>query len=242
MAPLKTFTIEPEQKHTATVIFLHGFGDTGMGWQILSDELGARFPYVKWIFPHAPVIPITFQEGMRSHAWYDILSFSSSTPEQATKQEQSIHGAVEMVLPLIKIETNQHNIPPSRIVLGGFSQGCALSLYVALTSREFPDGGCGKLGGVIAFAGALPISAARAREIVTPTNRTTPFFLLQGDADNRVTVERGIRNTEKVLREIGFSNLQSQVYRGLGHEVRGDVISGMKEFLEFVFEGPRSSI
>ncbi|CAH0546431.1 unnamed protein product [Brassicogethes aeneus] len=135
--------IAASAKHTATLIFLHGLGDTGQGW---ASAMGAiRQPHVKVICPTAPTMPVTLNAGFRMPSWFDLKTLDESGPEDddgirsATKQ---IHGLIENEI--------KAGIAANRIVLGGFSQGGALALYSALC---FPQ----KLAGVVALSCWLPL-------------------------------------------------------------------------------------
>ena len=73
MAALKSLVVPAKTAHSATVIFSHGLGDSGAGWSFLAEQLGSSFPYVKWIFPNAPMVPITINMGMKMPGWYDLM-------------------------------------------------------------------------------------------------------------------------------------------------------------------------
>lgn len=85
--PLRMMTIDPTGPHTATVVFLHGFGDTGMGWEFMVDAIAPHMPHVKWILPHAPIRPITAFQGQLSHAWYDIVGGKASQKVKEKSEE-----------------------------------------------------------------------------------------------------------------------------------------------------------
>ncbi|KAL7078680.1 hypothetical protein ACQ4LE_002046 [Meloidogyne hapla] len=117
--------IRSVEKHTATLIFFHGLGDQGDGWSsIFKEEM--RVPYIKYIFPNAQSRPVTLNFGMRMPAWYDILGLTANSSED----DQGIELAKNYVHGLISKEIDE-GISSKRIVIGGFSMGGALALYLS---------------------------------------------------------------------------------------------------------------
>jgi len=149
VAPLKFLTIPAAAKHTATVIFAHGLGDTGYGWKAVADMFKGdpSLRHIKWILPHAPTIPITANMGMQMPGWFDIYSFGF----KGVEDEDGMLKTVSTLQTLIKNEIEENHITPDRIVLGGFSQGGAMSLLTGLTMKDY------KLGGLVALSAWLPI-------------------------------------------------------------------------------------
>ncbi|TRZ04408.1 hypothetical protein DNTS_023514 [Danionella cerebrum] len=119
-------------KATAAVIFLHGLGDTGHGWAQAMAEI--RTPHVKYICPHAPIMPVTLNMNMAMPSWFDIIGLHPGAEEDVT----GIKKASESIKALIEQEVH-NGIPSHRIVLGGFSQVNTLSLFLCVcgTSRSF---------------------------------------------------------------------------------------------------------
>lgn len=113
---------------SASIIFLHGLGDSGSGWAFLAEEARRqkRLQHVNFVFPNAPTRPVTLNFGMAMPAWYDIPSLGAIRSNQ---DEKGIMESVETLKNLIK-EQQDKGIPLNRIVIGGFSQGCAVSLAV----------------------------------------------------------------------------------------------------------------
>ncbi|XP_021570194.1 acyl-protein thioesterase 2 isoform X1 [Carlito syrichta] len=139
-------TVSGAERETAAVIFLHGLGDTGHSW---ADALSTiRLPHVKYICPHAPRIPVTLNMKMVMPSWFDLMGLSPDAPED----EAGIKKAAENIKALIEHEM-KNGIPANRIVLGGFSQGGALSLYTALTCPH-------PLAGIVALSCWLPLHRA----------------------------------------------------------------------------------
>ncbi|KRZ74010.1 Stromelysin-2 [Trichinella papuae] len=102
--------------HTGSVIFLHGLGDTGFGWSPLFQK-HFQFPHIKFICPHAPIMPVSLNSGMRMHSWFDIVGIGMN----ATEDEDGIKHSAKQVQNLIE-EEMRNGIPSHRIILGGFSQ------------------------------------------------------------------------------------------------------------------------
>eukprot|EP01083_Nonionella_stella_P192712 712185_1 len=123
---------------------MHGLGDTAAGW---SDALGAiqkKLPYIQCILPTAPAIPITFQGGMSTTAWHDIEDIQNLQNNAFKHKDDSL----KLINELIDIEINKKGIDPSRIILGGFSQGAAMAIYCGLKYGV-------RLGGIISLSGYL---------------------------------------------------------------------------------------
>lgn len=151
IAPLKFLTVPAAAKHTATVIFVHGLGDSGHGWKPVADMFKTEpsLRHIKWILPHAPTIPITANMGMEMPGWFDIYSFGF----KGVEDEDGMLQTVATLQTIINTEIEQSNISSDRIVLGGFSQGGAMSLLTGLTSKDH------KLGGIVSLSGWLPMNA-----------------------------------------------------------------------------------
>ena len=114
--------IHPELgSHSASVILLHGLGDSAEGWVDTAEELSKQFPYIKFILPTATEIPVTLNRGMLMPAWYDITGL---TPDRASELCDGLEASVEVVKDIIKSELS-HGVLSNRILLAGFSQGGA---------------------------------------------------------------------------------------------------------------------
>ncbi|OMH80061.1 Acyl-protein thioesterase 1 [Zancudomyces culisetae] len=207
----------PTKKHTATVIFLHGLGDSGHGWSSIADSLSSSLPHVKFIFPHAPSIPITLNFGMSMPGWYDIFSLENLDKHD----EKGLLNSVSQVNSLISQEINQHGISASRIVLGGFSQGAAMSYLTGVTSEL-------KLGGIIALSGYLPLGN-KISTMVTETSKAVPIFAGHGTADPVVRYEYGTKSVD-ALKKLGY-NVDFKSYRGMEHSSCQQELVDIAQFL-----------
>ncbi|KAJ8924544.1 hypothetical protein NQ315_000692 [Exocentrus adspersus] len=201
-------------KHTATLIFLHGLGDTGQGW---ASAMGAlRPPHVKVICPTAPTMPVTLNAGFRMPSWFDLRTLDESGPED----EQGIKSATKQIHTLIENEVSA-GISPERILVGGFSQGGALALYSALT---YPQ----KLAGVVALSAWLPLG--KSFPVSKKTSDTLPIFQCHGDCDPVVPYKWG-QMTASVLKSM-LKNVEFKTYRGLMHTSSDEELRDIKQFID----------
>ena len=146
--------IETGASPQAAVIWLHGLGADGHDFEPIVPELALPRP-VRFVFPHAPVRPVTINQGMRMRAWYDIYQFGGGPEDEA-----GIRASQGLLEALIK----EQNLPASRIVLAGFSQGGAIVLQTALRHAE-------RLAGVLALSTYLPLAGKLAAEASAATVR-----------------------------------------------------------------------
>lgn len=186
---LEAVEIETGRNPTGTVLWLHGLGADGHDFAPIVPQLVESHERpLRFVFPHAPVRPVTINGGMAMRAWYDILGFNRGVPHD----EVGIRASDVEVRALIQRE-NQRGIPTNRIVLGGFSQGGAISLF---SGPRYPE----KLAGIMALSCYLLL------EDLLPTERTkvnyaTPVFLAHGNQDPVVDFRRGLE--AKQLLEAG---------------------------------------
>jgi phospholipase/carboxylesterase len=164
-----------------SVIWLHGLGADGSDFESIVPELGlASGPGIRFIFPHAPRIPVTCNGGYVMRAWYDIISLDSSN---RAIDEAGIDRSRAAIRRLIERE-NQRGVPCSRIFLAGFSQGGAVAYMTALTHPE-------SLAGVVALSTYIP-SPKRLEAEATDANKATPIFAAHGNEDEVVSLALGI--------------------------------------------------
>jgi len=205
---------------TATVIFIHGLGDTAHGWADIGHAIVDRFPWIRVILPTAPVRKVTLNHGMKMTAWYDIKSL-------ATREGDDFDGldeAKQIVGALITQETTGENpIPSSRIIVGGFSQGGALSIF---STYQFPD----KLAGCIALSGYLPNHEVWGRG-VTEINKDTPVLMCHGTGDPVVQYSWAKQAFSR-MQEAGLSKTEFVPYEGMGHTACDPEIVKVFNFIE----------
>ena len=171
-AVLETIDIETQPQPRASVIVMHGLGADGNDFVPIAQELDlASVGGVRFVFPHAPVMPVTINGGHRMRAWYDILG----TGDIRTREdEKGLRNSQALVEELIARE-KERGMPAGRIVLAGFSQGCAMALLTGLRHAE-------RIAGVLGMSGYLPLAPALEKER-SEANRATPVFLAHGTAD-----------------------------------------------------------
>ena len=166
---LSTFEIEPTEPQRGTVIWMHGLGASNHDFDPIVPELGA--PHLRFVFPAAPVRPVTINGGMRMPAWYDILTFDDPPLRE---RESDVRHAEGELLALIERE-HARGVPSERIVLCGFSQGGAMALHLGLRTPE-------ALAGVLVLSGYLLVPQKLDQER-TPASQQTPFLFAHGRHD-----------------------------------------------------------
>lgn len=222
MPPYPAVRIPAKAAHTATVIFLHGLGDSGAGWMFLAEEArkAQRLNHVKFVFPEAPQQPVSLNFGMRMPSWYDIKELANVN---AAQDEAGILESVGRLESLIKEETDA-GVPASRIVIGGFSQGCAVSLATGGLTQT-------KLGGIVGLSGYVPIKDYIQAQNNT-TNQDTPMFLAHGTADQVIRFDYGKLSRDFIINELKFKNVSWHQYEGLTHSCGFEEISDILNWLE----------
>lgn len=175
---LETIEIETGTNPRATVLVLHGLGASGEDFVPVAQELDlGRAGPVRFVFPHAPVRPVTINGGYAMRAWYDIRHGELVRRED----EAGLRESQALVEALIEREAGR-GVEPSRIVLAGFSQGCAMTLQVGLRHPR-------RLAGLAGLSGYLPLAETAAAE-AHAANRGTPIFLAHGRHDDVVPFAR----------------------------------------------------
>ncbi|KAI6661110.1 hypothetical protein LOD99_13832 [Oopsacas minuta] len=196
---MKPFLIQASAKHTASFIFLHGLGDNGAGWCEGFNMI--KIDYIKYIFPNAPIRPVTINQNHKMPSWFDVISLDRSAPEDEVGVLESSDALREIINEEIK-----SGIDPTRIIVGGFSQGGAVASYTALTSNL-------KLGGLLLLSTYLPLAAKFPGAL--KLDNTTPLFQCHGDSDIVVGLKFGQLSNEKL--KTMLVNNQFTIYKGLGH-------------------------
>jgi lysophospholipase II len=198
-----TLILEPVKvKHSATILMLHGLGDSARGLiDLIQSEFAPSLPHVKFVLPTAETRPISVNNGYPMPGWYDIASFSS---DRSRESYSGIDESAAIIRSIIEDEQNT-GISANRILLSGFSQGGAMSLYVGL---QFPQ----TLAGLLIFSGYLPL-AEKIR--VTDAAKTTPILHFHGDED-RVLPLYFATDAEAHAKQLRL-NYRLQIIEGLGH-------------------------
>jgi len=175
---------------TASIIVLHGLGADGNDFVPIAEELDLRaIGPVRFVFPHAPTMPVTINGGYVMRAWYDILGTDLARRED----EAGLRRSQALVEGLIARE-RRRGVESMRIVLAGFSQGCAMTLLTGLRAAE-------RLAGLVGLSGYLPLADKIAAER-TPINSDLPIFLAHGRHDAVIPIDRAIASRD-VLTALG---------------------------------------
>ena len=204
---------------THSVVWLHGLGADGNDFAPIVPEL--RLPKsiaVRFVFPHAPVQPVTINGGMAMRSWYDILVPNLVRIED----EKGIRQSELSVNALIQREVAR-GIPTENIVLAGFSQGCAMTLHTGLRAPY-------KLAGLMALSGYLPLMNMADKDR-HGANAQTPVFMAHGSFDPVVVIERAEASHQK-LTSLGYA-VQWHTYP-MQHSVCPEEIQDMSAFLKTV--------
>jgi phospholipase/carboxylesterase len=168
-----------------SIIWLHGLGADGQDFVPIADELELPVA-VRYIFPHAPMRPVTINGGFVMRAWYDIAGQNMDAQQDAA----GIRASQSLVEEIIAREV-AHGIAPHHIFLAGFSQGGAIALHTALRQTV-------PLGGVLALSAYLPLAETAARELLEQS-KATPVFMAHGRSDPIVPYTLGIASRDGLL-------------------------------------------
>ncbi len=173
----------PDAVPVASLIVLHGLGADGNDFVPIAQafDLSAIGP-VRFVFPSAPVRPVTLNGGYAMRAWYDIHPPSANPAVPRPEDEAGLRASMRQVQALIDREVAR-GVPARRIVLMGFSQGCAMTLLTGLRAPE-------RLAGLIALSGYLPLPHTTAAER-SAANADVPVFMAHGEDDEMVVPARG---------------------------------------------------
>jgi len=166
----------------ATIIWLHGLGADHSDFEPIVPELDLP-PSVRFVFPDAPIRPVTINQGMRMRAWYDILQFGPGPEDEAgiRESQRAVEGLIEAA-----------GVPPERVVLAGFSQGGAVVLHTAL---RYPR----RLAGVVALSTYLPLQKDLSREI-SSENKELPVFMAHGRFDELIPLPRAAASRDLLVK------------------------------------------
>lgn len=173
----------PHAQPVASVVVLHGLGADGNDFVPIAQELDlSALGPVRFVFPSAPVRPVTINGGYVMRAWYDIYPASAQPGVPRAEDEVGLRQAQAQVQALLDREADR-GVPPQRTVLMGFSQGCAMSLMAGLRAPQ-------RLAGIVGLSGYLPLAHTTFAER-SIANAQTPVFLAHGSYDEVVVPDRG---------------------------------------------------
>ena len=208
---MEAIEIETGRNPRTAVIWLHGLGADGHDFEPIVPELQLPEP-VRFVFPHAPVRPVTINQGMRMRAWYDIFQFGGGPEDEA-----GIRASQKLLDSLIAAEKGK------KVILAGFSQGGAIVLHSALRHPE-------RLAGVLALSTYLPLAATLEAE-ASAKNREIPIFMAHGQYDDIIPIRRAEASRD-ALQKLGYK-VEWHAYP-MPHSVCAPEIRDISVFLERV--------
>jgi len=179
---LETIEIETAKNPAAAVIWLHGLGADGNDFVPIVNELDlSGVPATRFVFPHAPMRPVTINNGQVMRAWYDV-SFGDLEGKSRRADAVGVHESQEQINALVEREAKR-GIAARKVVLAGFSQGGAVALQTGL---RYPQ----ELAGVMALSTYLPLADSLPQEAAA-ANKSTPVFMAHGIYDPVVPLMMG---------------------------------------------------
>jgi phospholipase/carboxylesterase len=219
---LPCVVVETGDEPTSCVVWLHGLGADGHDFEPLVPYLGLPDDLpTRFVFPHAPIRPVTINGGMEMRAWYDILDLSIDRD----LDEEGILDSAARVRELLAAE-RERGIPSERTVLAGFSQGGAIAAFVGLRHDE-------PLAGVLVLSAYLPLEDRLSAE-ASIENRATPILICHGEWDPVVPIALGGR-TARLLSERGYG-VEWRTYP-VPHSVHPEEVAHIGKWLVRVLRG-----
>jgi phospholipase/carboxylesterase len=191
---LEAIEIETGKNPTAAVIWMHGLGADGNDFVPIVRELDLRgAPAIRFVFPHAPMRPVTINNGYVMRAWYDV-SFGDLEGQSRRADESGVRGSEAQIGALIEHQAKR-GIAAESVVLAGFSQGGAIALQTGL---RYPK----RLAGIMALSTYLPLASILPKE-ASPANRNVPIFMAHGIHDPVVPYLMGT-NSRTILTGLNY--------------------------------------
>jgi phospholipase/carboxylesterase len=213
---LECVELQTREQPDASVIWLHGLGADGYDFIPIVKELQALgAPAARYVFPHAPMRPVTINGGYVMRAWYDILG----TQIDRQEDREGILQSQAQVLALVERE-KARGVPPSRIVLAGFSQGGAIALQTGLRVVQ-------PLAALLVLSSYLPLAPSVAAES-TPVGRSIPVFMAHGRQDTMIPLTRAQASRDELV-SLGV-HVQWHEY-AMAHSVDPDELADIARFL-----------
>lgn len=189
---LETIQIDTAPNPAVSVIWLHGLGADGSDFVPIVQQLDlSGCPAIRFIFPHASTLPVTVNGGHVMRAWYDILGTDLAKREDAAGLRKS-QASIEQLI----AQEKSRGIAADRIVLAGFSQGCAMTLQTGL---RYPE----KLAGLLCLSGYVPLHTTIATERHA-ANQTAPIFMAHGRGDQVIPIDRAEQSRD-LLQSLGYA-------------------------------------
>ena len=224
MDVLKTAEIGGGERPDGTVIWLHGLGADGHDFEPIVAELKLdQYVDIRFVFPHAPVRPVTINGGMPMRAWYDIISLD----RDGLQDEVGIRDSAAALKQLIERE-HDRGIDYDRIVLTGFSQGGAIAIHTAI---RFPE----RLAGLMALSTWIPLESMIDAEVIKISEsqpRDLPVLIAHGSFDPILPIGAG-QHARDIMRKVGFE-VQWHDYP-MAHAVCAEEIAEIRKWLLNIF-------
>jgi phospholipase/carboxylesterase len=217
---LETLEIETAPKPRAAVIWMHGLGADGHDFAGIERQVTPPGAAVRYVYPHAPTMAVTINNGYVMRAWYDVYGVAGERRED----EAGVRASQQRIEKLIARE-KARGIPARAMVLAGFSQGGAMALHTGLRHPE-------RLAGVMALSCFLPVGHALAAE-ASPANRDVPIFMAHGTADAVIPVTRA-RVARDTLLGLGYK-VEWREYP-MPHSVSPQEIEDIAAWLEHILD------
>lgn len=202
-----------------SIIWLHGLGADGHDFAPIASQLALNAP-VRYLFPHAPEMPVTLNDGYVMRAWYDIYTLSLGGRQDETGMRKSQAQIVQLIDSQIA-----SGIPAAHIFLAGFSQGGAVALYTAL---RYPH----KLAGVLGLSTYLPLAVSLSTER-SAANLHLPVFMAHGSFDQVISLETG-NASRLALQKAGYNVIWHEY--AMGHSVCPEEIDDIRVFISQILE------
>lgn len=186
--------IETGPNPRASIVLMHGLGADGNDFVPIANEmdLSAVGP-VRFVFPNAPVMPVTLNAGYVMPAWYDIYP---PVPGQPRREDEPGLRRSQAAIEALIAREKARGVPAGRIVVAGFSQGCAMALMTGLRHAE-------PLAGIVALSGYLPLAGNLAAERHAASQQT-PIFMAHGRHDDVVVISRATESRD-LLQSMGYA-------------------------------------
>ena len=219
-----TIEIETGPNPSACVVLMHGLGADGNDFVPIVDELDLTgIGDLRFVFPNAPHQPVTINGGYVMPAWYDIYPPQAGDAQALRREDEAGLRQSQRRIEAVLAREKARGIAAQRIVLAGFSQGCAMALLTGLRHTE-------RLAGIMGLSGYLPLAGKTAAE-VHPANAQTPVFLAHGRQDPMVVLDRATASRD-VLKALGY-RVRWHEYT-MGHSVCAEEIADMGTWLREV--------
>lgn len=232
---------DPSAGRPASIIFFHGYGDEAEGLPMglaQQFQMYKKLPYVRWLLPNAP----RDHEAM-TRAWYRVKALPNAMKpevpghveekEQAPDDEEGLLRACNTMDELVQAELDR-GVEPARIVVGGFSQGCAVSLVWGQVGKLR-----NKVGGVLCLSGYFPLAERiselrKERGIAEDDKGSKAWFYIHGSGDMLVPIKLFVEGTEQLLKWVDKDKIEGHVIEGMGHSTNNQLLRAMLGFLDGV--------